>query len=208
MSRRSVRLYDGRPVPRELTLELVELATHAPSNFNRQPWHFVVADTPAWCRRLTRILFQALDEAARADEDGELFNFLDHTRTWADPLLNAPVLVLAFYKPHPERFEQMLATRLGTGDTSLWSPNLMSLSMAVQNLLLAVHARGLSACMHSGPVPLLRGQVNRLLSLPPNLQMAGLISMGWPAEAPEPPGRRPLERMIRFLDGEPPPEGA
>src|SRR4051812_21337356 len=51
-TRRSVRIYDGRLVPREATSELVELATRAPSNFNRQPWHFVVADTPAWCRRI------------------------------------------------------------------------------------------------------------------------------------------------------------
>src|SRR5205823_1145889 len=32
------------PVPRTLLHELLEAATYAPSNFNRQPWQFILAD--------------------------------------------------------------------------------------------------------------------------------------------------------------------
>lgn len=200
LTRRSVRLYAPRPVSRAVLAELLELAASAPSNFNRQPWQFLVADTPAACGEIVDQLFARLDEVAAADAEGELYAFLDHTRRWAEPLRTAPVIVLAFYKPHPERFDQRVAAHLGTGDVALWSPNLMSLSMAIQNLLLAAHQRGLGACMHSGPVPFLRLSLNLRYRLPPNLHLAGLVSLGHPAERPEPPPHRPLERAVRFLD--------
>jgi nitroreductase len=37
-TRRSVRLYGPEPIPRERIRALIDAATHAPSNFNRQPW--------------------------------------------------------------------------------------------------------------------------------------------------------------------------
>ncbi len=39
-SRRSVRGFRKDPVPRELLVEVIELARRAPSSMNTQPWHF------------------------------------------------------------------------------------------------------------------------------------------------------------------------
>lgn len=38
--RRSIRGYKPDPVPRELILEIIEVASGAPSSMNTQPWHF------------------------------------------------------------------------------------------------------------------------------------------------------------------------
>ena len=43
-TRRSVRLYQDRPVPEELIRQVIEAAMCAPSARNAQPWHFVVLD--------------------------------------------------------------------------------------------------------------------------------------------------------------------
>jgi nitroreductase len=40
--RRSIRGYKPDPVPKEVILEIVELASGAPSSMNTQPWHFHV----------------------------------------------------------------------------------------------------------------------------------------------------------------------
>ena len=40
--RRSIRGYKAEPVPQELILEIVEIASFAPSSMNTQPWHFHV----------------------------------------------------------------------------------------------------------------------------------------------------------------------
>jgi nitroreductase len=200
-TRRSVRVYDERPVPRELTRALLDLASRAPSNFNRQPWRFVVADTPAWCDAVNGLIRRAVERVEQSDTTDELFHVLSHVKAWLYPLESSAVLVLAFYKPSPEHLDEQLSTILESGGTAHYNPNLLSLGMAIQNLLLAAHAYGLSACMHSGPLPFLRGQINRLLRLPPQLQLAGLISLGYPDEIPKVPARRDLDRIVTFLDG-------
>ena len=40
--RRSVRVYDEKPVPREIIEEIVDTARLAPSANNSQPWEFIV----------------------------------------------------------------------------------------------------------------------------------------------------------------------
>ena len=42
LERRSVRAYKSMPVPRETLREVLEIATHAPSATNSQPWEFIV----------------------------------------------------------------------------------------------------------------------------------------------------------------------
>ena len=44
LGRRAVRKYRPTPVPVELVEKLVDLAVHAPSAMNRQPWAFAVAE--------------------------------------------------------------------------------------------------------------------------------------------------------------------
>jgi nitroreductase len=46
-ARRSVRAYDGRPVPEEALARILEAARLSPSAANRQPWHFAVVRDPA-----------------------------------------------------------------------------------------------------------------------------------------------------------------
>lgn len=43
-SRRSIRKFQSRPVPRELVRTIIEAAMFAPSARNAQPWQFVVID--------------------------------------------------------------------------------------------------------------------------------------------------------------------
>jgi nitroreductase len=200
-SRRSVRVYRSERIPREQLRALLDLATRAPSNFNRQPWHFVVADSPEWCTALNDLIKRALARVEQSDKADDLFHVLGHVKAWLYPLETSAAIVLAFYKPSPERLDEQLSSVLDSGDVTHYNPNLISLGMAIQNLLLAAHAFGLGACMHSGPLPFLRGAVNRLLKLPPNLQLAGLISLGFSAESPPVPAHRDLERVLTFLDG-------
>lgn len=47
LSRRSVREWSGEPIPRSVLEQLLEAARWAPSGYNRQPWHFIVLDSPA-----------------------------------------------------------------------------------------------------------------------------------------------------------------
>lgn len=48
----SCRSYSNRPVDRALISAIIDTARLAPSAMNRQPWTFVVADTPEFCKEV------------------------------------------------------------------------------------------------------------------------------------------------------------
>jgi nitroreductase len=41
-SRRSIRVYQNKPIPQDLLLQILEAARWAPTGANLQPWHFIV----------------------------------------------------------------------------------------------------------------------------------------------------------------------
>jgi len=43
-SRRSIRKFDGHPIPRDLLLQILKAAMYAPSARNSQAWHFVLEE--------------------------------------------------------------------------------------------------------------------------------------------------------------------
>jgi len=72
-------------------------------------------------------------------------------------------------------------------------------SAAIQNLLLAVHAIGLGACwiaIHNLNFPRFEKHVQKLLSIPENIRVIALISVGWPMEKPLPSKRRELSQIF------------
>ncbi len=46
VGRRSIKLFNGQPVDRDVLLEIIEDATYAPNHGNREPWRVVVACGP------------------------------------------------------------------------------------------------------------------------------------------------------------------
>ena len=50
--RRTVRQFSDRPVPRAVIEHALRAAGTAPSGAHRQPWHFVVIESPALKREL------------------------------------------------------------------------------------------------------------------------------------------------------------
>jgi nitroreductase len=69
-------------------------------------------------------------------------------------------------------------------------------SAAVENLLLAAHARGLGACWVAGYRQGYARTVASLLGAPPEQQLLALVSLGFPNEAPS-PEKRPLDEVVR-----------
>lgn len=200
--RRSVRQYARRPVERSVVEILLEAARWAPSNWNGQPWVFVVLDDPVSIGRV----YAALDArtagvTASSGADARLARFVEHCRAYFGVLRDCPVLIAACYKPTGQVFEEAVVRHFDDpGGVAAWNPNLLSLGMAVQNLLLCAHAAGLGACFHSGPVAFLRGPLHELLGLPPRLELAGFVTLGWPAAdaPPQQVRRKPLEHALRW----------
>lgn len=64
---------------------------------------------------------------------------------------------------------------------------------AIQNLLLAAHARGLGTCWVGA---FRERSVAEALALPASQRPVAIVPVGRPAEAPSPPPRRPVEDLV------------
>ena len=74
---------------------------------------------------------------------------------------------------------------------------MQSLGAALQNLLLAAHARGLGGYLKGAPL-FCRAAVAEALALPDGWQPAFLVLLGYPADGARPPPR-PEPRPEDFL---------
>jgi F420 biosynthesis protein FbiB-like protein len=195
-TRRSIRRYRPVPVSREIVHDLIDTATAAPSAHNRQPWRFLVIESPSAKHGLAAAMGDRLQADRLRDGDPRDVVEADRLRSYAR-LTGAPVLLLiclsmADMDRYPDErrntAERMMAVQ-GT-------------AMAAQNLLLAAHAAGLGACWLCGPL-FCPDVVGGVLSLPPDWEPQGIVTLGYPADAGKPYRRRPLSEVMRDGNAEP-----
>ncbi len=65
-------------------------------------------------------------------------------------------------------------------------------SIAAQNMMLAAHALGLGSCVILSYSPT---AIQEILDLPESVRPMLVVTLGHPAEDPEPPARRPLDEI-------------
>jgi F420 biosynthesis protein FbiB-like protein len=181
--RRSVRKYLARPVPKEAIEEVLAAAAWAPSAHNAQPWRFIVlADTS-----VKRRLAEAMAESWAADMAKDGLNIeAEKFKFRVERFATAPVLIIAcltmdgmdnFSDEKRQKCERDLA--------------MQSLAAALQNVLLAAHAKGLGACWFCAP-GFCKETVRKTLKIPAEVEPEALIALGYPAEKPPVPSKKPL----------------
>ncbi len=191
--RRSVRRFRAAPLPAELLEQVLEAARWAPSAGNRQAYRLLVVHSPALLARLAAAVRDAtrqIREGSRAELRRELGAYLDGFELFA----SAPAVIAPIYRSGgPE----LLGPAEGPIPRAV-ADGLASVSAATMNLLLAAHALGLGACWMTGPL-VAAPALEALLEVPHGWSLASLLPLGFPAEQPAPPPRRPLAQLVRTL---------
>lgn len=190
-TQRAIRRLKADPIPDAVIHQLLEAAICAPSGGNRQGWSFVVIrdrEVRARLAELYREGFQELlkvpyyRDAATAPPDSPAGKMLRSARHLAEHLQEAPVLILA-----------CLSTEGAPSGLTMGS----SIYPAVQNLLLA--ARGLGIGTTLTTIHRFRdAQVKELLGIPPAVETAALIPLGYPLGKFGRPPRRPVQEVTYF----------
>ena len=200
-ARRSVRRFTPEAPPRVLIERLLEAAVTAPSASNKQPWRFVVVTRRSLITTLAAEVRAAVDLIAGHVEPrsepafrayGEYF-----TRFEA-----APVVIVALYRSLTvlsnlvdEALPEPARARIVTMEDR---SGLIGVSMALQNLLLMAHELGLGASGMTGPL-VAADRLRALLEVPPSWEIAALVPVGYPAETPPAPPRKPAARVTEWL---------
>src|SRR3990172_1308920 len=189
-TRRSIRRFARREGPPAIVRGLIAAACAAPAPHRRRPWRFVEVG-PEARPRLIEVMAVAWRADAAADglSDSRIEGDLTRSRK---QMADAPLLLLACLELGSAR--SWPDDRRRAAERGLY---MQSLGAALQNLLLAAHARGLGGYLKGAPL-FCQAAVAEALALPDGWQPAFLVLLGYPADgAPPPP--RPEPRPEDFL---------
>jgi len=191
-SRRTVRDFDPRPVPRAAVEACIAAAGTAPSGANQQPWHFVAVSDASVKRRIR--------EAAEAEErefyerraPEEWLEALQPIGTdWHKPFLEtAPWLIAIFVRRWG---------RAADGSKVKHYYPTESVGIATGMLITALHTAGLATLTHT-PSPM--GFLNEILARPAEDERPFLLLVvGHPAEGARVPAieRKPLAAIASWV---------
>jgi len=190
-TRRSVRAFSDRPVPREVIESCLLTAGTAPNGANLQPWHFVVV-TDAGVKRRVREEAEREERAfyQRRAPEAWLEALAPLGTDASKPFLEvAPVLIGIFAQPYR-------VTPAGEKRAHYYAAE--SVGIATGLLVAAVHEAGLVSLTHT-PSPM--GFLNELLGRPPHERPFLLLVVGHPAEGVRVPriDKKPLAEIATFL---------
>jgi nitroreductase len=191
-SRRTVRDYSPRPVPRAIVEAALDAARTAPSGANLQPWHFVaVGAGDAELRR--RIRDAAEQEEREFYEQRAPREWLDALAPlgtdWRKPFLEiAPWLIAIFVEPHGVDAGGRVVKHYYAVE---------SVGIATGLLIAALHHAGLATLTHT-PSPM--GFLNALLGRPAHERPFLLLVAGHPADDAQVPDitRKPADEVVSW----------
>ena len=184
-SRRSIRVFDDRVPSKKIIRECLETATWAPNPSNQQPWEFMVATgetlkkiseiiikvfprrmkeidpykgIPKSCEKRKNETFKKIFSAAK-EEDIDSKDLFQKNLTF----YGAPVAVLFItYKMEHNLYR-------------------FSTAAALQNFLLAAHAKGLGTCWLSS-VTACQEEIKTFLKISEEKEILDGVALGYPVE--------------------------
>jgi 5,6-dimethylbenzimidazole synthase len=195
-SRRSARRFKPDPVPSSDIDRMIEAARWAMSGANAQPWEFVVVDDAEVRKRIVeswpeprREVF-AIEQTRVPELRHPNFRDLEVSPGFRD----APVFIVVLGDRRTLQ-ATVLAGNFLWGEGGTDSTYLKNVGNATYALHLAAAALGLGSQWVS--VSRIWGQaIKEILGIPDMLDVHTLVPVGYPAYAPKPSTRRPLEDIL------------
>ncbi len=189
-TRRSLRQLSERPVPHDVIDDVLELAAMAPAPHHTRPWRYVIVLPRSRAR-----LAEAMGAAWRTDleRDGHPAELIEKLlRKSARQITSAPALLLACLTD--EGLRKWPDDRRARNE---WAMAQQSIGAAMQNIMLAAHAMGLSSYWISAPLFAPEACASAL-GLPAGWVAQAFIVLGYAAEgvAPKPRAGADLSRMV------------
>ena len=189
-TRRTVRSFSDRSVPKEIIEQALATAGSAPSGANRQPWHFAVAGTNEVKRRI---------RIGAEEEEHEFYN-KRAPKEWLDALApfgtdeRKPFLEIAPW------IITVFAKKIELDKDNQKQKNYYvteSVCIATGLLIAALHNAGLATLTHT-PSPM--KFLNEIFDRPVSEKPLMLVVVGYPSEGVKVPSikRKSLERISSF----------
>ncbi len=205
-TRRSIRLWQDRPVPEDLLLQAIELAAWAPNGGNQQNWRFYVVLNGDKMNAIADAVNGSAGQIASWAEATELMDAASGWQQRATFFRSAPAAIAVAASQYQSPVDEVLAAREGKDPRAArmrqWrnvaDSRIQSIGSAVGYLLLILHQMGLGAVWMTGPMQA-KEELERILGVAPGFDLVAFLPVGYPAESPDPKGRRPVTEVTEVI---------
>ncbi|MGI6225083.1 MAG: nitroreductase family protein [Peptococcales bacterium] len=200
MERRSVRQFLDEEISNQDLVEIIDAARWAPSASNQQMWNFVIVKNREILNKMSQIVADKLDQIA--EETGR--NEVRNVKVYSTFFNKAPVTIAVFMQPYQSK---------NVTEEALWSAgylesqvqrlrgnvDIQSIGAAIQNILLAAHAKGYGTCWMCAP-NIAAPEIEKLLGVDETWQLKALIPLGKPARIPKATPRKSIDEILTIID--------
>ena len=216
-SRRSIRAFLPTPVAREDIERILDVASHAPSGSNTQPWKVVVL-TGAAKERLSDAITAAYADPAQAREHTEEYAY--YPREWVSPYVDRRRKVgwdlyallgltrdnkagMAAQHARNYRFFDAPVGLIFTIDRVMDQGSWLDYGMFLQNIMVAARGRGLDTCPQAAFTQFHR-IIEQQLGLPREQMLVCGMALGYADKSKIENSliteREPVSGFTRFLE--------
>jgi nitroreductase len=204
--RRSIRSWQDKPVPENLLLQAVELATYAPNAGNQQNWRFFVILKHETISSIASAVQKNADLMASWPEAAKLGDAAIGMMKRSGFFGNAPALIALGATQYQSPIDQLLELKgkidSKAGEIREWrtsgNSKIQSVSSAIAYLLLILHQMELGAVWMTGPLQA-KGEIEKILKMPAGMDLVALIPVGYPAEKPPLKERKPVNQVSEII---------
>jgi nitroreductase len=176
--RRTIKQFRSDPIPEETLWRILDAARWAPNHRLTEPWRIAIIGTQS-----REALADALASQTASSQDPSVVAKAKEDAR--QKVMSSPVLFA-------------VTCRLA-GNPAQQVEDLAAVCAAVQNLQLAAWGEGIGTHWNTGRVTRLP-ETGALLGLSErDEQLVGFLYLGYPAQVPEPPKRRPIQDFVRTL---------
>ncbi len=201
-NRKSIRRFKQSPVPDDDIRKILDAGRWAPSANNTQPWSFIVIRDKAVLRNMAEAVREMIDRmlpfAENEKQSQRLAAYKGNYYTFFE---NAPVVIAVCMEAYDAGTDKLLA-KMGYSPENVKRlrplPGLQSVSAAIQNMLLAVHALGYGSCWMTGPL-VAQEAFEKILGFGNEKFIAALLPVGVPDENPPARPRKLLEDITKII---------
>jgi len=205
-TRRSVRRFQEKPVPEDVLLKALELATWAPNGGNYQPWRFLIVSNKDLINQMADAVKGKTELIASWPEAKQCGEVVERWRKTSAFFRGAPICIAVLMSKYSSIADQILRARGETDPIAreirsyrqLGDSTLQSVAAAITYLVLILHYFGLGTTWMAGPQQA-KKEIEKILGVPADWNFVDLIPVGYPAETPKAPPRKVVGDVVQFF---------
>ncbi len=200
--RTSIRRFKPAPVPDADIEKILDAGRFAPSANNTQPWSFIIVKDRQVLGNMAQAVRTMIDRMIPYAENEKQSNRLAAYKiNYYTFFENAPAVIVVLMGEYDAGTDRLLR-KMGYSEDGVRRlrpfPGLQSVSAAIENMLLAIHALGYGSCWMTGPL-VAQEAFEALLGYGKNRSAIALLPVGIPDENPAARPRKSLSDLFTVI---------